>query len=128
MATLSTDIAQTLDITARRGDTCQFKINFKNAAGTAPIDTTGYTFLMEIRPNNLSDVANNALTTAGANNSVPTTGVVMFTILASSMRDLPGGEYVYDIQARKDEATSNTWVTGDFIVEEDVSVEGPGQL
>jgi len=126
MATLSTDIAQTLDITVRRGDTCQFKINFKNAAGTAPIDTTGYSFLMEIRPNNLSDVANNALATAGVNNTVPTTGVVLFTVFASTMRDLPGGEYVYDIQARKDPVTSNTWVTGDFIVEEDVSVEASG--
>jgi len=125
MATLSTDIAQTLDITARRGDTCQFQINFKNAAGTA-LNLTGYTFLMEVRENNLSDVVDDFLVLAIATMADATTGVVSFAITAANMRGLPGGDYVYDIQARKDPSTSNTWVTGDFIVEEDVSVESSG--
>ena len=105
---------------------------------------TDYTFKMEVRT---TDTVNGAfdsavpnsgiiLTTLDTSNSdnkkiVPTTnnddlaaGDVSFTVSADNMSRIPGGAYVYDIQATDagDPSKTTTWLYGAFIVNEDVSV------
>ena len=38
------------------------------------------------------------------------------------MKSIPSGNYVYDIQASKTDGSVQTWVKGDFIVNEDVTI------
>ncbi len=121
MATVSTDIAQTLDITHRRGDTLLLNINFKDSSGTA-LNIDGYTFKMEIRRENTDDALNGALISTIPETSSPATnGIILINVPYTDMIDLVGGEYVYDIQALNTSGLQ-TWVTGEFLVEEDVTV------
>lgn len=121
MATVSTDIAQTLDITHRRGDTLLLNINFKDSSGTA-LNIDGYTFKMEIRRENTDDALNGALISTIPETSSPATnGIILINVPYTDMIDLVGGEYVYDIQAQNASGIQ-TWVTGEFLVEEDVTV------
>jgi len=134
MASVNTDIAQTLDITCRRGDTFAIDITFRdssNANATIPIDS-GYTFHMHVRSSDeddsntplLSDTVSGsgvygdiALdTTAGGS-----IGKLSITIDDTPMKGIPGGNYVYDIQAAKDDSSIQTWVQGSFLVNEDVT-------
>jgi len=121
MATVSTDIAQTLDITHRRGDTLLLNINFKDSSGTA-LNIDGYTFKMEIRRENTDDVVSGALiSTSPTISSAATNGIILINVPYTDMIGLVGGEYVYDIQASNSSGIQ-TWVTGEFLVEEDVTV------
>jgi len=121
MATVSTDIAQTLDITHRRGDTLLLNINFKDSSGTA-LNIDGYTFKMEIRKENTDDLAGGALiSTTPEISSAATNGIILIDVSYTDMQALVGGEYVYDIQAQNASGIQ-TWVTGEFLVEEDVTV------
>jgi len=121
MATVSTDIAQTLDITHRRGDTLLLNINFKDSSGTA-LNIDGYTFKMEIRKENTDDLAGGALiSTTPEISSAATNGIILINVSYTDMQALVGGEYVYDIQAQNASGIQ-TWVTGEFLVEEDVTV------
>ena len=50
-------------------------------------------------------------------------GKLSILITDNVMKDVPGGDYVYDIQAAKDgDGSIQTWVKGSFTVNEDVTI------
>lgn len=127
MASVNTDIAQTLDITCRRGDTFSLTINFKQSDGTSPVDLTGYTFEMEVRSTDEGGFGDN-LTPILAVEDCPISivsdsqGQVSITIEDSKMELVEGDVYVYDIQAISSAGVTTTWVAGSFTVNEDVTI------
>ena len=137
MSSINTDIAQTLDITCRRGDTLALDITFKDVSdsnATIAIDS-GYEFNMEVRTSGgdnsaspiLSDANSPGTGTAGTITlnvaDAGQTGVLKVTVPDTAMANVPSGTYVYDIQAIQTESeTTTTWVKGGFTVNEDVTL------
>lgn len=142
MATsVNLDISQQLDITCRRGDTFVLAFNFTGSDGTTPIDVsdTEYSFSMDVRDSDTDDGSNarastdsTSVSTGSANIQVSqsngSSGQITITISASNMANIPGGSYVYDLQAEQLDANGNitkieTWLYGAFVVNEDVTID-----
>jgi len=120
-----TDIAQKLNITARKGDTFRLSVTFTDSGGDA-IGTTDYTYRMQIRSSAFDDSAGGATIDIG-NSSFDTSGTggtVVITIGSTVMAGIDGGRYVYDLEATNITDTSlvQTWLKGNFVVNEDVTV------
>lgn len=120
-----TDIAQKLNITARKGDTFRLSVTFTDSSGTA-IGTTDYTYRMQIRSSAFDDSAGGAIINIG-DSSFDTSGsggTVVITIGSTVMAGIDGGRYVYDLEATNKTDTSlvQTWLKGNFVVNEDVTV------
>lgn len=154
MAELNLDISQELNITARRGDSISFTLTFKNSSGDAldlsSSDADGqpsYDFNMQVRvsadDDSDSPVLKNkenetetlpqrgAPTTNGSTGEIEVddsqagSGDITFKIDSSSMKNIPSGVYVYDIEYVKTVGTAETkqtWVRGTFTVNEDVTI------
>lgn len=123
MASVNTDIAQTLDITCRRGDSFGLTINFKQSDGTTAQSLSGYTFEMEVRSTE-EDEGTPVISTSEAGITVAdeTQGTISIAIGESVMKNVPGDTYVYDIQAVTSDGLVTTWVAGTFTVNEDVTI------
>ena len=125
MASVNTDIAQTLDITCRRGDTFSLTINFKQSDGTSAVDLTNYTFEMEVRSSADDDGDSPVISKSNIPISVTnaTAGTISIGITDTVMETVEGDTYVYDIQAITSNAgATTTWVTGSFTVNEDITI------
>ena len=127
MATrINLDIAQRVDITCRRGDTFVLELTFKDEDGIAIDLSSGYNWMMQARDSDVSattlldgdsnDDGANDFVFSGNNN-----GVLTITSLASTMANIEGGVYVYDLQSAQGTVVV-TWMYGKFTVNEDVSV------
>ena len=127
-----TDVAQKLNITARKGDTFRLSVTFKNAQGGEISIPGNYTFKMQVRNSAFDDTDAGALieiTETQANavaNGFDTTGAagnVVINIDSTNMNNIDGGRYVYDLQATNIADNSvQTWLKGNFVVNEDVTV------
>jgi hypothetical protein len=127
-----TDVAQKLNITARKGDTFRLSVTFKNAQGGEISIPGNYTFKMQVRNSAFDDTDAGALieiTETQANavaNGFDTTGAagnVVINIDSTNMNNIDGGRYVYDLQATNTADNSvQTWLKGNFVVNEDVTV------
>ena len=123
------DIAQKLNITARRGDTFKLSVTFKDS-GNNGIPVENYTYKLEVRSSASDDTADGAIISVVTTASDPTltdgfdvssTPALVINIPSSKMKDIVGGRYVYDLQA--DIGTSiQTWLKGNFVVNDDVTV------
>ena len=124
MASVNTDIAQTLDITCRRGDTFSLTINFKQSDGTSPVDVSGYSFEMEVRSSADDDGNSPVINKSDAPITITnaTNGTVSIGITDAVMETVEGDTYVYDIQAITTAGATTTWVTGSFTVNEDITI------
>jgi len=132
MASINTDIAQTLNITCRRGDTLAIDINFKDSSqSNAAIDiSSGFSFQMQVRSSDLDEATTPLLgdetSGDGTHGKITLTpgssGKLSVLIEDGPMKSIPSGNYVYDIQASKNDGSVQTWVKGDFIVNEDVTI------
>ena len=128
-----TDVAQKLNITARKGDTFRLSVTFKNASGgNITVGGGAYNFKMDVRASafddsdsgaiiNISETQDEAVTngfdTSGGS------GNVIINISSSTMNGIDGGRYVYDLQATNTADNSvQTWLKGNFVVNEDVTV------
>ena len=126
------DIAQKLNITARKGDTFRLSVTFKSASGGEISVADNYNFKMQVRNSAFDDtdagalieitdtqssaVANGFDTSGGAGN-------VVINIDSTNMNNIDGGRYVYDLQATNTADNSvQTWLKGNFVVNEDVTV------
>jgi len=140
------DIAQTLNITCRRGDTFSLDITLKDSSGAAlQLDRDDYEFIMQVRTSAFADgkdgiiLSTPAHVPSGATSGsgfigfieamsgvdVPATnvtdeGVVSIKISDSTMRDMRSGRYTYDLQYIA-KSVHTTILTGSFVVNEDVS-------
>jgi len=128
------DTSETVNITCRRGDTFSLTLTLKDSSGTAiQLSTLGYEFLMEVR-DQLSSVSTSEksiiigspgvgrVSDTGLSFTFTTddTGNVTITASAESMRSVPAGSYVYDLQQIVG-GVHTTIIDGSFVVNEDVS-------
>ena len=126
---INLDVAQRLDITARRGDTFKLSLTFKNSDDTPKqVGSSNYLFYMQVRDDAFNDSANSSVlsTDMDANPSAVTvftgtppggvgpegsTGIIVvdqtdgangnvtFTAHRDEMSKVLSGTYYYDIQA-----------------------------
>ena len=150
------DVAQTLNITCRRGDTFKLDLTLKDAAGD-PLDLADsastppvpYKFSMQVRDSefNDGDVGLLASTVEGVPNGADylatiepingtSTGGIEIIIKDVDMKKVPSGRYVYDLQYIIPEAgtgpngaydVTTTILKGAFIVNEDVTEYFPDE-
>ena len=125
------DVSQKVDITCRRGDTFTLSLTFNDSDGN-PIEllTEGYSFLMQVRKRSRNDgsigliLGTANIGVQSPNNFEPIEvddlGRATITASASTMRNVPSGVYVYDIQQIVDNVHT-TVLNGTFKVNEDVS-------
>ena len=140
------DVSEKLDITCRQGDTFSLTLTLKDSDGVAlPLATGGYRFAMQVRESQSSanlkgsdgliigtrDIGSRATNMKGQESSFETfavddSGNLTVTALPSTMRDVPPGLYLYDLQQIKPNTTTNidehtTILRGSFRVNGDVS-------
>lgn len=124
------DIAQKLNITARKGDTLRLQVTFTDSGGT-PINVDEYTYRLQVRPSAFDNAQPGALldisgdaTLGGTGFQIGDAGQVTIHILSGTMAGINGGSYVYDLEAKNIEDTTliQTWLKGSFVVNEDVTV------
>jgi hypothetical protein len=129
------DTSETVNITCRRGDTFILTLTLKDSSGTAiQLSTLGYEFLMEVRDQlgvaSTSNDSNIIIGSPGVGRASDTglsftfttddSGNVTITSSAESMRRVPSGVYVYDLQQIVN-GVHTTIIEGSFAVNEDVS-------
>ena len=115
------DQSQKLDITCRRGDSFSMTITLKDSSGTAlPLVTDEYSFVMQVRDSLRSasakgtaglvlstvDVGPKALRSNGVEMAfegfvLDDSGNLTISATAETMRFVPAGNYIYDLQQIK---------------------------
>jgi len=140
------DVSEKLDITCRRGDTFSLTVTLKDSSGTAlPLATDNYSFVMQVRDGNASAVekgasgliigtkglGSKAVDEKGQERSFESfvtddSGNVTITATATTMRQVPAGNYIYDLQQIKPNTTTGvdvhtTILKGAFRVNQDIS-------
>ena len=127
--TLNLDISQELDITTRKGDSFSFTITVKDSDGDAVALTDYSLFHMDVRTSNDRTNRDNVVLSTGTsiyNAIISITGAADGTLTvsstAASMDLVPEGSYLYDIQAIKNDGTSQqTWFAGTFTINADIT-------
>lgn len=124
------DVAQRLNITARKGDTFRLKVTFTDSSNT-PIAVSNYTYRLQVRDSADDNSAAGALIDLSGSASVNldgfevgSSGDVTIHISSGTMSNIDGGKYVYDLEAKHntDNSLVQTWLKGSFVVNEDVTV------
>jgi|694.fasta_scaffold62212_4 hypothetical protein len=143
------DTADKLDIVCKKGDTFLLNLRLKDSDGVPmELSTLGYAFLMQVREQPVQDPASvepalikgpvvistpDAKETRQEEGQAPTTnltfepivvddsGNVTITGSHNTMKQIPAGRYVYDIQSVVS-GTYKTIVRGGFIVNDDITV------
>ena len=122
------DVAQKLNITARKGDTFRLSVTFKdNQSDPQPIGVSDYTYRLQVRDSVFDDSPSGALIDISGDSSFDTSGgggTVVIEIPASTMAQINGGKYIYDLEAtnKTDSTLIQTWLKGSFVVNEDATV------
>jgi hypothetical protein len=142
------DVAETLDITCRRGDSFELSLTLKDSSDTAlQLETLGYEFLMDVKGARSvqqdGTVARSVIASSAKSKSTTSVtradgtsideltngfvfsagtdaGLVIVTATADVMKEMPVGKYTYDIQQKVGE-TVTTILKGSFKVNEDIS-------
>ena len=140
------DVSEKLDITCRLGDTFSLTVTLKDSDGVAlPLVTDNYSFVMQVRTGGTSATAkgssglilgtkgigSRAVDAKGQERSfeefvIDDSGNVTITATAATMREVPAGSYIYDLQQIKPNATTGvdehtTILRGNFRVNQDIS-------
>lgn len=128
---VSTDIASKVDVTCRKGDTFEITLTFTDSSGTAiPLVTNGYQFLAQVRRRRSQSGINGLI--LGTSNlgvqpdnlfeefSIDDNGSAVWSATAATMRDVPAGRFVYDIQHIVD-GVHTTVLRGTFTVNDDIA-------
>ena len=92
---------------------------FALLADTTPIDLSGCTILIQVRPSANSTTIALALTTADS--SITIGGVNRNQITLNKKADVAAGSYVYDMNVTFPTGEVKTYIWGNFIVQEDIS-------
>lgn len=126
--TINLDTSQRVDIVCKRGDTFSLRLTLTTDGGAAAF-TADDIFLMQVRDSDVNDSATAAdITLTTSVNSIDPTAqtYVDFTFDSATMKAVPSGLYVYDIEQQAyDGATGptvSTLIYGTFKVNEDVSI------
>lgn len=126
--TINLDTSQRVDIVCKRGDTFSLRLTLTTDQGAAAF-TADDIFLMQVRDSDVNDSATAAdITLTTSVDSIDPTAqtYIDFTFDSATMKDIPSGLYVYDIEQQAyDGATGptvSTLIYGTFKVNEDVSI------
>jgi hypothetical protein len=117
-AQINLDTAQRVDITCRKGDTFSLELTFKDPDG-AELDLTGYTWKIDVRETDTSTsviLEDDQFTYSGS-----AEGLLRISASATTMEEVDGGIYVYDLQSNNS-GSVKTWLYGIFKVNEDVTL------
>jgi hypothetical protein len=123
MATISTDIAQNIDIIARSNDSFDMQVTITTSSGSA-FDLTDYKIYMEIKGTSSSQIVkgftndtgtpysdSGSLWNTSAISLTPTSGIISITESATNM-DFGKGTYKYTIKLKSSSGKTKTWVYG----------------
>ena len=145
------DVAQTLNITCRRGDTFQLNMTLKDSEGVPLVldgsvgNNGAYTFAMQVRESAFQDDGTGLI--ASTTEGVPadassgsyvlineikgsSSGAISIFIPATEMQKIASGRYVYDLQSVNPASAGSdfndvdvvkTILRGSFVVNEDVT-------
>lgn len=92
---------------------------FAILADTTPVDLTGCTIVIQVRPSaSSSDVALELSTTEG---TISIGGVDTNQITLNKIVDVAAGSYVYDMNVEFQSGEVKTYIWGNFIVQEDIT-------
>tara|TARA_R100000353_G_C6431231_1_gene175963 strand:+ start:168 stop:557 length:390 start_codon:yes stop_codon:yes gene_type:complete len=129
MATISTDIAQQVDITARAFNSFNLQLDITNTNGSI-LDLTGYKVYFEIRSVNntlLKGLTNDTSSPYSDNGSLyntsavsltETSGIITIAENASNM-DFSKGTYKYSLKLESSSGQLKTWMLGKFKINSD---------
>ena len=138
------DVSEVLDITCRQGDTFELTLTLKDSSGSGlNLSTDNYSFVMQVWPSNrrgsnpLIATTEKGLKGRNLNTQelpgaayfepfvVDDNGNVTIKATASTMRNVPAGRHVYDLQFILPTAsgvdTHTTVLRGSFTINEDVT-------
>lgn len=115
MALSNSDLAVSLDIKTRRGDYFSRTFSFTNEDET-PKDLTGYSFSMQVRPNETSTTKILSFDMSNGMSVVENDLIIEKT--AVEMQVQPGKHY-YDLQVTKPGGEVSTWFAGYFTITND---------
>jgi hypothetical protein len=92
---------------------------FAILADTTPVDLSGSTILLQVRPSAAS--ASVVLTLSTANSSISIGGANRNQITLNKIVDVAAGSYVYDMNVTFPTGEVKTYIWGNFIVQEDIT-------
>lgn len=127
---INLDTSQRVDITCRKGDTFDLRLTITDSSGAANFEA-GHIFRMEVRDSDTGDpVANTAspavnfTITVTADGDDVTAKYVDLTLSADTMKTMPSGLYVYDVEQKTDDTTPvvSTLIYGTLKINEDITI------
>jgi hypothetical protein len=118
--TVNLDVAQTLNIICRRGDTFRLTMELTDSNGD-PIVTSDFTYLMQVRTDAFDDSNSPIINDTEFTIQATQVGELIITCPASTMASIASGSYFYDLQTTASDGTVQTWLQGSFEVIEDTS-------
>jgi hypothetical protein len=92
---------------------------FAILADTTPVDLSGSTILIQVRPTPSSTTI--SMTLSSANSSISIGGVSRNQITLNKKVDVAAGSYVYDMNVTFPSGEVKTYLWGNFIISEDIS-------
>lgn len=114
-------IAGTYDMVIDQGATLSRTVTWKDSAKT-PINLTGYTARMQVRPELASTTVVIELTTANSRIALGgTAGTVTLTVSATDTAALTAGRYVYDLELVSGTGVVSRLLMGNFVVRGEVT-------
>ena len=128
MATnINLDTSQRVDITCRKGDTFSLRLTVTDADGAANFEDD-HIFRMEVRDSDTGDLITNGSATffiqVQADPDDVTAKYVDLTLDADTMKTMPSGLYVYDIEQKTNDSTPvvSTLIFGTLKINEDITI------
>ena len=127
---INLDTSQRVDITCRKGDTFSLRLTVTDADDAANFEN-GHIFRMEVRDSdtgdpvaNTADPAVNFTITVTADDDDVTAKYVDLTLSADTMKTMPSGLYVYDVEQKTDDSTPvvSTLIYGTLKINEDIAI------
>jgi len=129
--TINLDTSQRVDITCRKGDTFSLRLTVTNESASAAFAASDV-FLLQVRDSDTGDADSNIIQNASdvdfsisktANATDVTNTYVDLTLTADTMKTMPSGLYVYDVEQKAaTDSSVKTLIYGTMKVNEDVSI------
>tara|TARA_R100001510_G_scaffold38557_1_gene34959 strand:+ start:972 stop:1364 length:393 start_codon:yes stop_codon:yes gene_type:complete len=125
--TINLDTSQRVDIICRKGDTFSLRLTVTDADGAANF-AENHIFRMEVRDSDTGDLITNGsatfLITVTAAAADVTNKYIDLTLDADTMKTMPSGLYVYDVEQKTTASTPvvSTLIFGTLKINEDITI------
>tara|TARA_R100001510_G_scaffold49581_1_gene48006 strand:+ start:463 stop:855 length:393 start_codon:yes stop_codon:yes gene_type:complete len=124
---INLDTSQRVDITCRKGDTFSLRLTVTDADGAANFEAD-HIFRMEVRDSDTGDPISNGSAdftiSVTADSDDFTAKYVDLTLSAETMKTMPSGLYVYDVEQKTNDSTPvvSTLIYGTLKINEDITI------